>query len=308
MLKRERVPLFNRLRERLTFSKPKGPGYGIQSGFYMSVLTGIAHLPTLKAFVNPKGENGAIPGFAVPLRGEDKSELEHPILRGTYAVASLDRKTVLKMLVMSTDESGFDPAPFLSSKAGQGLDPQVADRLRGAWHVIQFTFESYDPDVGPAVSFLLDVTEKLAQLTDGVVADPLSQVYRLPGVHADFPHPELGYRVLDVLQVKLNAGSGGLEIQTLGMQKFSLAELMFRDITPVAAEAATQYLLGLGMGVLKNGPMQPGSLVWESGFAFMLTESGIQPGVNGGVLTYELLPQKGHDTSQVLLDWQKQLS
>ena len=52
--------------------------------------------------VNPKGENGAIAGFGAPLGNSTKESLANPMQRGAYVIASVDRKTVIKMLVVFT--------------------------------------------------------------------------------------------------------------------------------------------------------------------------------------------------------------
>src|SRR4051794_433568 len=94
----------------LKFSRPKGPGFGISGDYYLSILSTKATLPALLAFVNPYGEGGAVPGFGVPLSATaDKKVLTHPIERGAYGLASKDRKTALKMLVIPTGEAGWDP-------------------------------------------------------------------------------------------------------------------------------------------------------------------------------------------------------
>src|SRR5436190_1574007 len=94
----------------LRFSRPKGPGFGISGGYYLSVLSSHATLPRIIEVINPTGDGGAVTGFGAPLALDaTKQALAEPMSRGAYVLASKDRKTVLKMLVMSKDETGFDP-------------------------------------------------------------------------------------------------------------------------------------------------------------------------------------------------------
>ena len=96
------------------FAKPHGPGFGISKSFYLSVLAGSPALPPISAIINPKGTNGALEGFGVPLvAGKDKAILDSPMLRGTYALAGKDRKTVVRLMVMSAESP---PAQFRESR------------------------------------------------------------------------------------------------------------------------------------------------------------------------------------------------
>ncbi|MBI3722130.1 MAG: hypothetical protein HY248_06210 [Fimbriimonas ginsengisoli] len=104
----------------LQFGRPKGPGYAISSDFYITVLSARPTLPPLLQVINPHGEGGAVEGFGVPLGGETApGRLAQPITRGAYALATRDRKTVLKMLVLSKEEASFNPEPYALSHAAE---------------------------------------------------------------------------------------------------------------------------------------------------------------------------------------------
>lgn len=112
------------------FSKPKNPGFGISRDFYLSVLSSRATLPTMLEILNPAGAAGAVEGFGAPLmEGADKAALSRPLERGVYVLASKDRKTVLRMRVLSKEEAGFDPSAFVRSSLAIGASPELLSRM-----------------------------------------------------------------------------------------------------------------------------------------------------------------------------------
>src|SRR5688572_11612277 len=136
------------------FGKPKTPGFGISKAYYLSVLSAKATLPQIVEVVNPKGSDGAVEGFGAPLMTDStKDDLQKPMSRGAYAIASKDRKTVLKLIVVPKEEAGFDPDAFLRSPQAAALPQDMANRIRATWSLLQLTFESHDPMVYPALDF-----------------------------------------------------------------------------------------------------------------------------------------------------------
>ena len=239
-----------RFKDIVTGSKAKTPGYGITAGFYLSVLTSQASMPSIIEIVHPKGLNGAVSGFGVPLgAGSTKEDIQKPMARGAYAIASPDQKTVLKTIVVCKEEAGYDPEPFLASPAGQLLDPETYNRIRSTWMLVQLTFESFDPGVVKAVKFLLQVADRFAELTQGVVADPISQVYKLPGSVLT-PTDSKIFAARDVIQAKTKMESEGIHVFTLGMQKFGLPEVEMTIQNQDNMELATEFLVGVCQSVL----------------------------------------------------------
>lgn len=287
------------------FGKPQGPGFGISAGFYVSVLTGKAQMPSVLQVVNPKGDNGAVPGFGVPLARADKSVLERPMERGIYALASLDRKTVLKTMVLSKEEAGFDPEAYVRA-AGIGAEPELVSRIRSTWQLVQFTYESHDPDVWPAVDFLLGCAGRVGLLTGGVVADPISRVYKLP--HEVFSQRLSGevFSVFDTVWPQFLAGPNGVHVYTLGMQKFGLPEFEFLGVEPGAQEAAARFLMSLATQVLKGAKFAVGDIVGSSQAAFQVAEGGLDRGLWGAVKCCEMIPTSG-DLSAALRAWESGL-
>jgi hypothetical protein len=291
------------------FSRPKGPGFGIQRNFYLSVLSSRPVMPSILQVINPQGAVGAVTGFGAPLTpGATKESLSQPLGRGAYALATKDRKTVLKMLVLSKEEAGFDPEPFVRSSLAQDLDSELVTRVRATWIVAQLTFESHDPTVYPALDFVLSVARRMGELTDGVVADPVSQRYLLPEqvAHPLRFAPEVDAR--DFVSVAQRTRPDGLHIFTLGLQKFGLPELEIIGLTPGDVPAAETLLISLAqVSLLGQGP-KSGDKVGAADMPFELREGGFDPALWEGIPCLELLPPTTHTAGEALAAWRAEMS
>jgi len=287
------------------FSKPKGPGFGISAGFFLTVLSSKPTLPALLQAVAPHGENGAVEGFGVPLgRGSsDKSLLAAPMTRGGYAIASKDRKTVLKMLVLSKEEAGFDPEPFAQSALAAQSPDELVHRVRATWTVMQIAFESHDPAVYPSVKFLLQGAQRLAELTDGVVADSISKRYALPENVFQSPPSNERLDARDVVAVTFEIRPDGIHLFTLGMQKFALPEFELYGIEDHAHAIGSRFLFGLAQATLLGSIPQLGGKVGAPDMAFELRPGGLDRGLWGETEVIELLPPIKYTAAEALLAW-----
>lgn len=282
------------------FSKPKGPGFGISRQFYLSVLSTKPVLPPLLAVVNPHGEQGSIAGFGAPLAsGKGKEDLARPMERGIYAVASKDRKSVLKMLALSKEEAGFDPEAVALSSMSVGLEPEALDRIRATWSLLQLTFESHDPEVYPSLDFLLSVCARLADLTDGVVADPVAQRYLLPDKLFMRPRLDPKVDVREHVGIKGRVSQSANHVYTLGFQKFGLPELELDQVPDTLVAKAEGLLLAVGQSVLLGRVLHAGDRFEASGGRFEARAGGLDRGLWEGVPCLELLPERG-STEQAL--------
>jgi hypothetical protein len=285
-----------RLRDVWPFSKPKTPGFGISEGFYLSVLAGTARLPSIVEVVEPKGQSGTVKGFGAPLTGgADKAKLVAPLERGAYAIASPDQKTVLQMLVLPKEEAGFDPEAFLNSALSIGLSDEMRNRIRSVWTLCQLTFKAHDPAVYPSLDFLLAIASRLGVLTEGVIADPLGQTYRLP---ERVPLPD-SHRPVDARNFVTLATEEGYAF-TLGMQKFALPEFEI-EVPPGEEPLGGEFLLGLCQGVLVNGPIEPGVKVGSRQAPLQVAEGGLTPRWEG-TACYEIIPA-GNEVLEALKAW-----
>lgn len=261
--------------ERLKFSKPQGAPIEIAKEFYLSVLISKSAMPSPRMVASPKGEHGAMTAFIAPLTsGKDKALLDQPMSRGAYVVASPDQKTVLQCLVMAADESGFDPGPLLSSPAGQALDSEVRSRISATWFLVQLTFESFDPSVYPSLDLLLNLAQRLAELGEGVVADPLASRYLLPH------QMRLGQRADQRVDARehLSVTASGGQVRTQGFTKFRLPELALADVPPELESPAGSLLLGVAQQVLLTGPLEIGMQIQTPAGALLVTHSPLTAG------------------------------
>lgn len=281
----------------LRFSRPKGPGFGISADFYLSVLASQAVLPPLLRVVNPAGEGGAATGFGVPLAADaTKDSLGQPLTRGAYALASKDRKSVLKLVVVSKDEIGFDTEAVARHSESLGLEGEALARIRATWTLLQLRFESHDPDVYPALDFVLALAARLATLTDGVVADPISQRYLLP--EEVFARPRVNPRVdaREHVAIHIRGDSAGVHAYTKGIQKFAMPELEILGLEPGSEVAVESFLLGAAQSILEGHVLKVGRRVGR----FQVREGGLDPGLWEGIPCLVLEPPAGLSPTQAL--------
>lgn len=296
--------VIRRLKEILSFKKPKGPGLTISKGCYLTVLAAKAHLPALLEVVSPKGEGNTVKGMGVPLAsGTQKEDLSQPMQRGVYAIASTNQKTMLKLMIMPKEEAGFDPGAFARSKAAELWGKELRTRVESTWMVLQLTFESYDPAVYPALDFFLDVASKLAELTDGTVADPISKVYKLPEhVRVDRPESE-PIAAIDHVQIKSREIDGGWHVYTLGLTKFEQPEVEVQDIPLSTRPGAERFVLGLAQAVLTGQTLELGALVGAKDKPLKVVSGGLDRGQWEGIPCLELIAEDKGTQAEAVEAW-----
>lgn len=281
------------------FAKPKNPGYGISTGFYLSVLAGRPQMPSPLEVAHPKAEGGAVEGLIAPLMpGATKEDLSRPMGRGVYALASREQKTVIKVRVLSKEEAGFDPEALARSPFASMVDGEALARIRATWTLVQLTFESHDAMISPAMAFLNLAAKRLAELTDGVVADPIAQKYMLPSQVPSIPAEDLP-RALDHLSIRLAERNGVRVAFTLGMQKFVLPELEIRDLSADESRSAEIVLASVAQEMLNGTKIEPGDRVGT----FEAGPGGLDRGQWEGIPVLELIPPRGKSVSDCLEDW-----
>ncbi len=242
------------IKEQLSFRKPESRlRFGISQDAYLSILIGTSVAPTLNRVMNPAGADGAVEGFLAPLKSTDKSLLMLPMSRGMYAAASKDQKTILTIMLMPVDEAGFDPGLFLRSTLAQNYSTEVRQRIGAAWHLAQIRFESYDPSVYASLDLWMKVATRIAEITEGVVADPISARYLLPEevfqtvrLHPTVDAREhLGFEVMNGY------------LSSLGMVKFVLPEILVEHV-PGFEIKCQSLILGAAQRVLQGELLEPG--------------------------------------------------
>lgn len=293
-----------RLRDLLPSKKVKTPGFGISNQFYLSVMANTATPPPLLTIVNPNGDAGAPKGFGVPLRSDaDKETLTQPMARGYYAIASPDQKTVLQTTVIPVEEAGFNPDPFLNSEDGLRLAEGERARIKAAWHLVQLTYKSYDPTIYPALDFLLAVARRIGELTDGIIADPISQTYKLPGDLISPRSEQEQFAAQDHVAVKARSQESGLYCHTLGLQKFGLPEFEIAGVPPGTADVAARFLLGLSKTAMSGVKIEPGETAGSASRPIQIAEGGFDKGLWEGIPVLELIPEGSWPIEESLLAW-----
>ncbi|MBS1716500.1 MAG: hypothetical protein JSS72_02065 [Armatimonadetes bacterium] len=284
--------------------KPKSPNFGISSHYYLSVLSSRPTLPPILVVINPKGEGGAVPGFGVPLAGsQGKEALAAPMVRGIYGMAAVDRKTVLRVRVFNMEEAGYNPEPYLASPLGKQAGPEMAARMRGTWMMLQFTFESHDPAVFPALEFLFQLVRRVGELTEGVIADPISQRYLLPDQIA---RPGIPINANDLVQIHWRSRPDGIHCYTLGLTKLALPEFEIVGIDPGDEPVAAEFLMALVQETLLGQQFFPGDQVGATGYTFEIQPGGLDRGLWEGIPVLELLSPTQFRTSEALHRWKEE--
>jgi len=270
--------------------------------YYLSVLAARAPLPSLAEVVTPKGEDGSVMGFGVPLsKGATKEQLRTPLERGAYAIAAPDQKTVVRMLVMSKEEAGFSPPACIESARALSMPDEVRERLLSTWSLAQLTFESHHPMVFPAVRFVLQLASRIAELSHGVIADPIARSYRLPNELPSVLTTDEFLDVRDVLTVKAVDSESGPWAFTMGMQKFNLPEYELRGFAPSLTPLASGLLYALGQQSLLGERPAVGDTLGSVAVPFAIA-LGAGPGLASGVLCHRLVPT-GSSVDDALQLW-----
>jgi len=287
------------------FGKPTGPGFGIASNYYLTVLSPEPFWPAAVSLANPEGAAGAVVGFAVPVKtvaatGEtDRKVLGQPMQRGIYAVASKDRKTVLRMMLMSKEEAGFEPEVFVRNAEALNYPPDMVVSIRATWSIAQFTFESHDPDVYPSLDFSLAVCDRLASVVGGVVADPISRRYRRPGSLILSPRADDRVDAREHVAVHSAQDATGMTYFTLGLQKFGMPEFELRELGIEDSLRATTVLAAMAQTVLVAGPTREG----QSFAGFTLQVGGFDRSRWEGIPVLEMRPPATKTTAEALSEW-----
>ncbi len=261
-------------------------------------------LPSPVELANPAASGKALAGMVAPLVGDsDPARLHQPMTRGVYAVATKDRKTVIKMTVVSKEEVGFDPEAFIRSSLAADTDSELVARLRGTWLLCQLMFESHDPAVYPSVDFLLQIAVRMGVLCDGVVADPVSRRYLLPQHVIQFPRVDPRIDAREHVFVHHLSGEGGITAYTLGMQKFDLPELQIDNLNSESLPDATRFLMALSQTSLVGGFLKPGEKYGATRMPFIARQAGFDKRIWDGVDVLELLPSDLATSSECLQAW-----
>ncbi|HZH99357.1 MAG TPA: hypothetical protein VEX38_10335 [Fimbriimonadaceae bacterium] len=288
--------------------KQKTIGFGIAKTYYLTVLTGSAALPSISDVINTKGESGRLEGFGVPLdQGASKDDLQRPMQRGAYAFATKDRKTVVRMFLLSKEEAGYHPEEFLRTREAQGLSPELIARIRATWSLMQLTFETHHPMVHDSLKFILQLAERLGVLTDGVIADPVAKTFKLPDEVFTIPQADELVDARDHVKIHVRPRDKGHWLFSLGMQKFGLPELELSGVDSESLKAGGSLLLSICQNALLGAPAKLGQRFGAPDNPLQVSQGGLETTFWGAVTAHELIPVGKEGVNDCLKAWQEVL-
>ena len=264
----------------------------INRNFYLSALLGPGGRPPLLTWMNPDGSNGAVKGFAAPLN-QDKSDdlLSMPIANGSFALATPDRKTIIQADFFDLSDVPEFKVP--SDDLSRAMVDLVGERLERATRAVGLAtlmFKGYSPDTYEAIRFLLDAAARIAELTGGIVADPLAETYRLPeGFKQPNPiDPRIDFR--DVGTIRAVQEAGGVWLSTRGMAKFNLPEYEVYDVPAGQVGTRGEMLIVSAQEALLGSPIAIDARI-KTPFGEITSQTGTKNRAHWGDRpTIELIP------------------
>jgi hypothetical protein len=207
------------------------------------------------------------------------------------------------MIVLSKEEAGYDPEDFVNSPLAIGRDPELVVRIRSTWTIAQLVFESHDPMVYPALDFFLGVAVRMASLSDGVVADSVSQRYLLPDNVLKTPRVDPVVDIREHIDIKFDLRSDGLHAFTLGMQKFALPEYEILNLFDEDQIPAEHFLLTVCQNVIMGDMTKTGDRFGAPRGLFEARDGGLDARFWQGTPVFELLPPTSMTAGEALGLW-----
>lgn len=220
-------------------------------------------------------------------------------------MASPDKKTVLKMLVMDPGEAGFVPSAVARSAAVQELPEELKQGIEACKVLIQLNFESHNPDVYSACHLMQSLLQRLAMLTDGIVGDPGSSRY---GSGADFaPAPGLSKLLAtQFVSTPSRVLPTGYHVYTQGLWKFGLPEIEVEGVSEELAPLGQAFLLSAAQAVLDGTLLQEGAQVGSQRVPFDVRVGGLDRKIFGEHEAFELVPPITSTADEGLRAWSEE--
>lgn len=239
--------------------KPKEAAISINKNAYLSVLMPGSR-PTPLQLGNPDGSNGALPAFVAPLNQEKNADLlSTPFADGPYVVATKDQKTLVQADFFDLAAvSGFRLPDDAASQAMVNLDGERLQRAQRSSSLANLVIKGHSHEVYDSIRFFLDVASRVALLTDGVVADPLAETYRLPDELKQASPLDSRIDFRDVGSIKAVRDDDGVWVSTRGMAKFNLPEYEIYGVADSDVTRMGEMLVLSGQEALLGSPVPLG--------------------------------------------------
>ena len=94
--------------------------------------------------------------------------------RGSYVIASKDRKNPAEDDRNEQEEAGYDPRGLSSTHPlAIGREAELLVRIRATWTIAQLVFESHDPMVYPALDFFLGIAARMGPPLSARASSPI---------------------------------------------------------------------------------------------------------------------------------------
>lgn len=292
----------------LPFRKKKpATSLSINKNFYLSVLSPTEQLPPLLQIVNPDGSNGAVRGYIAPLSpGASKDLLNAPLVPGAYVATTTDKLTIIQLDTFTRRQlPQFSLPQEEDLLTAVGLIEPKRAKAQNTKYITNLTIRGYDPGVYISVQFFIDIARRLAELTDGVVADPLADAYRAPDELRLSPKLDQRIDFREIGSIKVTKLEDGNWLSTRGMVKFLLPEYEMYGIPDeysttgalMLASACQQCLIGL--------PMKEGDTAFSSEEPLVLVKATRRSQHWADRPVLEFKDSKGNGAAQGVAAWAK---
>ncbi len=237
----------------------------LNRNFYLSVLSAAQAMPPLLQIINPDGSNGAVRGFGAPLALDaSKDMLNVPLRPGAYALTTTDKLTIVQMDVFPRNEvPQFQLPNDAIALQAANLSGEKLNRAMTASYLTNFVLRGYDHGVYVSVQFFLDCARRLADISDGVIADALAETYRAPEEMRLAHKLDLRIDFREIGSIKIAKLADGFWISTRGLVKFNLPEFEMYGVPETGAETAAKMAIVAAQQALIGLPLKEG----ETAFA-----------------------------------------
>lgn len=222
-------------------------------------------LPWPLQLVHPGGLWGALLGFPTALRRhqDPRQLLERPMEPGDYLFEGLPGTVVACVqqrhpgVPYPGREPGHEEVRFL----GTGVVERL--RLEDARWVVALQLTEVLAEVKDAVLYQVELADRLAALSAGVVLDQEARRYYLPGKW----RVANGLKPLDAREHVMlhleSVGGGTIRVHTHGLSKFGRPELEVLDLPERLGEDACRLMVDLSQQVIAGTLLRPGDRVGD---------------------------------------------
>ncbi len=223
-------------------------------------------LPWPLQLVHPGALWGAqvgVPAAAKPSKNP-RLLLEQPMEEGDYAFQGV-HGTVIACV---QQRRKGDPCPGIGASDDAprivGVGPAERERLENACWVVALELTEVLGELRDALLFQIELADRLADLSTGVVLDQEALRYYLPGKWrvANATKPVDAREHVTVHQEK--GPKDTLWVHTHGLSKFGRPELEVCGIPAALGEAACRLLIELSQYLVGGGVLRPGGTVGDS--------------------------------------------